>query len=358
MTKSKVVTIILIALMAIGISATNAYAGTDGHQAHEGACARSTTSIPKGVGDLQFNNVLTQFAEAVGIHGYDGSVKRQMEEKLVQGTVAHSTSTTNHGCQENTGVVFGGLEPKHLEKGEAVIFRVPPQYGKEACKHPSSKCERVRITVHTVFPFGCWNLNTGTIEVFVWIRKRKHHPHHHHKHHHPHHKKPCGCSKTPTPSPPPPSTGGECSGNNVNNGTGSAGNCNICTGVNVCNPVVTHEEPPCTCTTKPSPPEIVSELHIQELYPNERITFYTVVKAPSGDHLTILFFVGKNENIWFNPSEINVPSFGGQNKFETYLYSSSYPGVEYVHTKVIDQTTGLEAESVQKVETLPAPQNP
>lgn len=242
----------LIALMVIGsllAVPANAFA-TNGHQDHQGACARSTTSISEGVSDLQFNGVLEEFANAVGIHGFDGSLTKQMDEQLVVGKIAKAVDTENTGCDGAGGIFDAGI--RHLYKGEEVALKAPAKFGKEVCRHPSAKCKKIRITVHVVFPLSCWNKNHQvTIEVFIWVRKPKRPHHHHHKHHHHHHK--CGC-KTP---PPPPSGGGSCNGNNVNNGTGSAGNCNICTGVNVCN-----ETPP-----PPPPPPVNHKPQISCIYP-------------------------------------------------------------------------------------------
>jgi hypothetical protein len=238
--------IVLFAFMALGIFAQNAFA-TNSHQDHQGACARSTDSISKGVGDLKYNGVLQEHANAVGIHGYNGSLTKQMEEKLVVGTAVHATAMSNNGC-DGAGGTFGA-GTRVIEKGEHVVVRIPPKYGKEVCRHPSSNCKKIRIVVNTAFPVSCWNKNTGRLEVWIWIRKPHHvrpphHPHHKHPHHkHKHHK------------PKPPSTG-SCNGNNTNNGNGSAGNCNVnvCVGNNVCNentaPCNCHQ-PPCNCSEPP-----------------------------------------------------------------------------------------------------------
>jgi hypothetical protein len=271
----------LIALTVIGsllaAFAANAYA-TNGHQDHEGACARSTESISKGVGDLKFNGVLQEDANAVGIHGFNGSLTKQMEEKLVVGVAVHATTMNNNGC-DGAGGTFGA-GTRVIEKGEHVVVRVPPKYGKEVCSHPSSNCKKVRIVVSTGFPVSCWNKNTGRLEVYIWV----HTPHHPPKHHH--HK--CGCHKN-KPKPPPP--GGSCNGNNVNNGNGSAGNCNICVGVSVCNH---NPPPPPPCTVNPKecepvdhPPQItcVWPPHVYENGGHQSI--WCEASDPDGDTLTV-----------------------------------------------------------------------
>jgi hypothetical protein len=331
-TKSKIVVPILAAFLALGIFAGNAYA-TNGHQDHQGACARSTTSISEGVSDLKFNGVLETFANAVGIHGFDGSLTKQMDEQLVIGKIAKAVDTENTGCDGAGGIFDAGI--RHLYKGEEVALKAPAKFGKEVCRHPSANCKKIRITVHVVFPLSCWNKNHEvTIEVFIWIRKphhhhHKHHPHHHHKHHHK-----CGCVKTP---PPPP--GGNCNGNNVNNGTGSAGNCNICTGVNVCNE---NNEPPCKCTTEEpkEPPTIKNVYKIQEVKTNEEIQFYSDLYAPSGDEVVLTF---ETEYGKFTPEKFVVPSYGAKSHFVTTYKAPSEALTDEVCVTALDKTTGKEA---------------
>lgn len=192
------ITSVVVGLVFAAMFAPSAFA-TNGHQDHQGACARSTSSIPKGVGDLKFNGVLQFSANAVGIHGFDGSLKKQMEEQLVVGVVAKSVTTSNHGCT-GTGGVFGA-GGRTLFKGEKVVVRFPLKLGKEVCKHPSGACKKVKIVVHTVFPVSCWNINTGRVEVFIWVRKSHHpKPHHPKKHKKPHKKKPAPECSTKSPN--------------------------------------------------------------------------------------------------------------------------------------------------------------
>jgi hypothetical protein len=185
--RSKVKTLAtLFAFVAIGaaIFASSALA-TNGHQDHQGACARSTASIKKGVTDLKYNGVLGKFAKATGIHGFDGSLKKQMEEQLVIGTIAVSVTTENTGCNGAGGTFGAG--GRTLYNGEKVALRVPAKYGKEACKHPNPKCKKVRVVVSVVFPISCWNKNRKKrIVVYIWVRKthngKKHGKHHGKKH--------------------------------------------------------------------------------------------------------------------------------------------------------------------------------
>lgn len=348
-TKSKIVVLILAAFMALGIFAANAYA-TNGHQDHQGACARSTTSISEGVSDLKFNGVLETFANAVGIHGFDGSLTKQMDEQLVIGKIAKAVDTENTGCDGAGGIFDAGI--RHLYKGEEVALKAPAKFGKEVCRHPSANCKKIRITVHVVFPVSCWNKNHQvTIEVYIWVRKpHHHHHHHHHKHHHHHHHK-CGCQKPP---PPPPSTpGGNCNGNNVNNGTGSAGNCNICTGVNVCNE---NNEPPCKCVK--GKVEVSNEYEFQELYTDDPPThFHVDVSAPQGDKLTVFFESTRGS---FVPQYIAVNSFGAaQTQFESIYHQPSEPGCYRVWVKVVDYTLNETVETKgQCVEVLEPEPNP
>lgn len=181
----------LITFLVVGLIfamfAPSAFA-TNGHQDHQGACARSTSSIKKGVSDLQYNGVLNSFAKSVGIHGFDGSLKKQMEEQLIIGTIAVSVTTENTGCNGAGGTFSAGL--RTLYKGEKVALKVPAKIGKEACKGPSPKCKKVRVVVTVVFPVSCWNKNhKKRIVVWIWVHKPtpKHHPP----------KKKCKCKKKP-----------------------------------------------------------------------------------------------------------------------------------------------------------------
>ena len=99
---------------------------------------------------------------------------------------------------------------------------------------------------------GCaeaWEIHTknGTIYILkfcgnpeVPFHKHKPKPKHHKARRPKHHKA--------------PARAGNCNGNNTNNGTGSAGNCGVCVGVNVCNTTPSPPATPPGCATTVSQP--------------------------------------------------------------------------------------------------------
>lgn len=179
-------TLVTLVVMGSVVFASSASAH-NAHQDHEGACARSTSSISKGVSDLKYNGVLQEFANAVGVHGFNGSLTKQMDEKLVIGTAVHAVAMHNHGCDGSGGVFNAGT--RVIEKGEEVALKPPAKYGKEVCSGPGPNCKKVKVKVGTVFPVSCWNKNTGGGEFYIYVRKPKKVEHHHPKKHKPPHKK-------------------------------------------------------------------------------------------------------------------------------------------------------------------------
>jgi hypothetical protein len=247
------------AIMVGGTTFASPALATNGHQDHQGACARSTTSINKGVGDLQFNGVLGSFADSFGIHGVDGAIQKRMNSQLVVGEVVTATVTDNEGC-DGAGNTFGAGK-RTLRKDEQVVVRSPARFGSSVCQHRSKQCRAVTITVKVALPASCWNRNKGTIKVRIWIKK-SHHGKKPTKKVRP--KKPCNCESTPPAQTP--ST--NCSGNTTNNGNneglgGNAqgGNCSTnvnCTangspGAVVCSPVIIPPTPTPTPTPTPAP---------------------------------------------------------------------------------------------------------
>jgi hypothetical protein len=166
-------TLIPVALVvAMMFSTTGVASATNAHQDHQGACARSTTSIREGVEDLTFNGVVGQFANAIGLQGFNGSFKFQMEHRLVIARVKKSVTAANHGCDGSGGVFGAG--PRTLVKGEEVAAKLPPNLSaEELCSGPNPNCEEVTFTVRAVFPASCWNLNEATIELVVFVHKHK-----------------------------------------------------------------------------------------------------------------------------------------------------------------------------------------
>lgn len=169
MRKLTAVSVPVIAVFAMA-NPTAALA-TNSHQDHQGACARSTTSISKGLGDLKYNKVLTKFAKSLGVKAYNGNITKQMSNQLTVGTVASATSTDNRGC-DGHGHTFP-VGKRALYKGEKVIVKTPAMYGKDVCNSSHSGCTSVTITVHAVLPGSCWNLNTGPVKVKIWVKKTK-----------------------------------------------------------------------------------------------------------------------------------------------------------------------------------------
>ena len=200
---------ILIAVLVAALAIPSSALATNSHQDHQGACARATTSIKKGVSDLRYNGVATKFAQKVGIIPADGSITAQLNQALVIGKVAKATKTKNHRCDGHGGYTSRGLGPKYLPVGMPVALVPPPSLSKDVCSHPSSKCKSIIVTVKVVFPWSCWNLNIGTIKVRIWIKKDKVPP-----------VKP----KPPTVIPPP--SGGGCSINIGGDNNGVVG-CNV-----------------------------------------------------------------------------------------------------------------------------------
>ncbi len=162
--------LLLVAIIATFVSPSAALA-TNGHQDHRGACARSTTTISKGVSDLKYNGVAVKFARAMGIRSYDGSVTKQLKNRLTVATVVSATRTRNKGCNGNGGTIGAGK--RTLYKGEKVIVKVPAKYGKDVCVHTRKGCRAVTITVNVALPSSCWNLNRGKIRVKIWVKTHK-----------------------------------------------------------------------------------------------------------------------------------------------------------------------------------------
>lgn len=159
---------IILVVMVFGLVMTNQASAKNAHQDHRGACARSTSNITKGVGDLRYNGVLNKVASKLGIRSVDGNVTKQMRNQLVVGRVARATRTNNHGCT-GTGQMFGAGR-RQLYKGEAVAVRVPAKYGKDARSGPAKGYHKVTIKVSVILPISCWNLNTGTVWVDIWVK--------------------------------------------------------------------------------------------------------------------------------------------------------------------------------------------
>ncbi|MDL2363161.1 MAG: PKD domain-containing protein [Patescibacteria group bacterium] len=162
---------ILIAFFAVlGLTASTApnALATNSHQDHRGACARSTTSISKGLSDLKYNGVLGKFAKQFGIKSFDGNVSKQLQNQLVVAKVAQAVSTNNSGC-DGHGNTFGAGK-RQLYKGETVVVKVPAKYGKDICRSSHKGCRAVKIVVHFVLPTSCYNGNTGTVVVVIYVK--------------------------------------------------------------------------------------------------------------------------------------------------------------------------------------------
>lgn len=255
---------ILVATFAIMLISTASASATNAHQDHRGACARSTTSISKGLSDLKYNGVLGKFAKQFGIKSIDGSLTQQLKNQLTVGTVASATNTNNSGC-DGQGHTFGAGK-RTLYKGEHVIVRVPAKYGKDVCNGSHAGCKQITITVTFLLPGSCWNGNTGKVKVKIFVKKIKVQK-----------PKPCGCKspgQTQTasnhcsiPGNPVDGSGncvvqqnqqqvqgaGNCNSTNSGNqsGTGEAqGSCNqvnvTCNGMGSCSPSTTNV---CTSNT-------------------------------------------------------------------------------------------------------------
>src|SRR5581483_415646 len=258
----------LVALSAAALFNLGGVAfATNSHQDHKGACARSTTSISEGVGDLQYNGVLGTFANAVGVKGINGSYSYQMKKRLAIAHVKKVVTTANHGC-DGSGGVFGAGS-RTLYKGEAVAAKLPPWINKaELCAHASRECEEVTFRVHAVLPASCWNLNNEATIVLVGFVLKQHKKPKPHKPFH-HEEKSCGCTPPPPPPPPKEAPKGPCSGlsgseymtcvcSNIVS-TSSSVTCK-CVGINVtCEEEKEKEKPPPNCHetgTCPPPPSI------------------------------------------------------------------------------------------------------
>lgn len=148
-------------------------------QAHPGACSRTTLNVAQAVGDLNANGVLGQYAALVGVHATGAALLAKMRGTLVVEQVASQTVTQNHGCTTD-GVIFG-TGARTLTVGENVGVALPAAIRKRLCAGTHAGCERQVVTVSTVFPTNCWNLNQGTIriQVFVLRPKRRHLVRHH-----------------------------------------------------------------------------------------------------------------------------------------------------------------------------------
>lgn len=145
---------------------------TNGHQDHRGACARSTTSIDKGLSDWRHNGVLGAYAKKMGFKKVDGSVTKQLRERLVVARVVKATRTNNEGCNGRGGRFSAGK--RTLNKGEKVVIKLPAKYAKsDLCTKASATCKRVRITVSFAAPVSCWNGNSGRVVVEILVREPK-----------------------------------------------------------------------------------------------------------------------------------------------------------------------------------------
>lgn len=330
-------TIALIAFTVIwAIFVPSAFA-QNAHQDHQGACARSTTSISKGVTDLGFNGVRSEFASALGIRGVNGSIPKQMKEQLVIGVVKHAVTTDNTGCDGNGGTFDAGS--RELRTGEAVAVKVPAKIGNSACKHPSSKCKRVVIVVNVVMPASCWNLNRGRVEVVIWVHKKPHKPHKQHKKPKQHKKKP-PIKKV-------------CSGNTTNQNVGTAaqgGNCSENTNITVCSPV---NSPGSVVCTSESPPALVNKLpqiscvFQPHIYVGENFPMWCEASDPDGDTLSVKIegdsHVTVSGQIPVNERWDASPCPSGVSCFRATLWGKS-PGMGHIVATVTANGESAKAE--------------
>lgn len=138
-------------------------------QSHRGACSQDTLNVATAVGDLNANGVLGHYASIVGVHATGSALLTQMRATLMVLPVASQTVTANHGCTTD-GVIFPA-GPRTLTKGETVAVAVPAKLRAHMCSGPAPDCRREVLSVHTVFPTNCWNLNQGTIGVVIYVHK-------------------------------------------------------------------------------------------------------------------------------------------------------------------------------------------
>lgn len=164
---------ICLAFMVMAIIAPSSALATNGHQDHRGACARSTTSISKGVGDLAYNGVAGKFASKMGIKSINGSVTQQLNNQLVVAKIAKAVKTNNSGC-DGHGHTFGAGK-RTLYKGEKVAVKRPANVAKsDVCTNSHSGCKPLPFSVTFVLPASCWNGNYAvTIKVVIWVKKGK-----------------------------------------------------------------------------------------------------------------------------------------------------------------------------------------
>lgn len=138
-------------------------------QSHPGACSQNTLDVTRAVSDLSANGILGQYAAMVGVHATGSRLRTQMRQTLVVLRVAGTTTTANHGCTTD-GVIFP-VGPRTLTRGETVGVALPAKLRATLCRGSASGCLRKVLTVHTVFPTNCWNLDTGTIRVVVYVHR-------------------------------------------------------------------------------------------------------------------------------------------------------------------------------------------
>ncbi len=307
MIKKATTLIALAALVVVGAIFPGSASAYNRHQDHRGACARSTQSINKGVGDLAYNGVVRTVARRLGIKSYNGSITKQLKNQLIIGRVYRSKRTRNHGCDGHRRMFGAGK--RTLYKGESVAVKVPAKYGKDACTRPSRRCKVVVIKVKTTFPTSCWNPNYGWVKVKIWI-KRDHKP-----------------ARPPKPTPPappavPPAPPAVCVViiNGDNSGNAGCGNTQICTanGKYNGNPLLCNSYNSCVaiqgntwnssqnvCVTSPPPPPVcpdgssppcqtaqapsVTLNSVQEVYPNETNVIVAKATVQQGHSYRVCF---------------------------------------------------------------------
>ncbi len=170
---NRALALLIVAFVAALGTCQSAWA-KNAHQAHNGACARSTSSIDKGLGDLKFNGVLGSFGKSLGFSKVNGSLLYQMRTRMTVGKIAKAVTTKNEGCNGKGGTFGAGK--RRLYKGEKVAFAIPSEYSvDQVCPLGRTKgCKPVTVEEDVVLPVSCWNRNRKqkvSIQVTFWVRK-------------------------------------------------------------------------------------------------------------------------------------------------------------------------------------------
>jgi hypothetical protein len=370
------IAVLLTALVAIGmflVSAPSAFADESGR------CGGHVSTGQELFQEWQGEGVTSPAAgivKSAGYHAEDDDLKSWMTERVVKAKLAASVTLVDYGC--HPGEIFGA-GTRHFAKGVSVMVALPHNVAKsDLCSvkylkklkrlkkqkkykvlKKLTRCERREVTVSSVGKVNCSNPLEGKVTVVLYVKVEKERKRHGHRH---------GHHKT--------SEGDTCSGKSVNNGNGSAGNCNVnvCVGQNNCNTTV--DVPPCTtcgpppvcttcgpppCTTceppKQQPPIVTNLETINDMLASrdgqhyKRTICFEAFPAPGGS-LSDLEVVLRVENGEVFGSEAE---YRGGNKFCQLYESPSETGTETYWGWARDKKTGLTAESEHKTFPVKSP---